>query len=444
MSPDQRAGLLAKALEAASDTKVLHMRRGALADLTQVFRSQFANASAIIIADPTTFEVAGKRTVDTLRAGGIDVMQPVLLTDADLHAEWKYVEQLDRALAHTEATPVSVGSGTINDLTKLAAHRAGRMYMAVPTAASMDGYTAFGASITRQGSKQTFSCPAPRAVVADLDVICTAPPEMTASGYADLMAKATAGADWILADALGVEPLDAFSWQLVQEPLHEWLADPSAIRAADPDAIGRLLEGLMMGGFAMQHHKTSRPASGAEHQFSHLWDMQHHTHDGHAPSHGFKVGIGTLAVARLYEALYEVNLETLDVAGTVAAFPSVEALEADIHTRLGTGDLAYKAVEETRAKYPSTAELEQQLTRLKSVWPELRNRLREHLPSSHDIAQRLAAAGAPTRPEEIGISTERLAESYFQALYIRRRFTVLDVAHRCGVLDSAVSKACAS
>ena len=35
----------------------------------------------------------------------------------------------------------------------------------------MDGYTAFGASITHQGSKQTFECPAPRAVVADLDVI---------------------------------------------------------------------------------------------------------------------------------------------------------------------------------------------------------------------------------------------------------------------------------
>ena len=72
----------------------------------------------------------------------------------------------------------------------------------------MDGYTAFGASITHEGSKQTFDCPAPRAVMADLEVIAAAPDGMNAWGYADLLAKITAGADWIVADELGVEPID--------------------------------------------------------------------------------------------------------------------------------------------------------------------------------------------------------------------------------------------
>ena len=53
----------------------------------------------------------------------------------------------------------------------------------------MDGYTAYGASITYRGSKQTFDCPAPKGVVADLDIIAAAPPAMNASGYADLIAK---------------------------------------------------------------------------------------------------------------------------------------------------------------------------------------------------------------------------------------------------------------
>jgi glycerol-1-phosphate dehydrogenase [NAD(P)+] len=43
--------------------------------------------------------------------------------------------------------------------------------MIAATAASMDGYTAFGAAITHDGFKQTFACPAPRAVVADLDIL---------------------------------------------------------------------------------------------------------------------------------------------------------------------------------------------------------------------------------------------------------------------------------
>ena len=47
--------------------------------------------------------------------------------------------------------------------------------MSVGTAASMDGYTAFGAAITKDGYKQTMTCPAPRAVLADLDVLTGRP-----------------------------------------------------------------------------------------------------------------------------------------------------------------------------------------------------------------------------------------------------------------------------
>ena len=142
---------------------------------------------------------------------------PFVYRDPALYAEIRFVRELEDALRAHDAIPIAVGSGTINDLVKLAAHRVGRPgYLCVATAASMDGYTAFGASITSEGAKQTFNCPAPRAVIADVDVIRRAPPELTASGYADLSAKITAGADWILADALGAEPIDARAWEIVQ------------------------------------------------------------------------------------------------------------------------------------------------------------------------------------------------------------------------------------
>ena len=103
--------------------------------------------------------------------------------------------------------------------------------MTVATAASMDGYTAYGASITRDGAKQTFSCPAPLALLADIDIIATAPTEMTASGYADLFAKVPAGADWIISDALGIEPIDNFSFGIVQDGLKLALSEPAEARA---------------------------------------------------------------------------------------------------------------------------------------------------------------------------------------------------------------------
>ncbi len=94
----------------------------------------------------------------------------------------------------------------------------------------MDGYTAYGASITYQGAKQTFSCPAPQAILADIEIIRQAPPLMTAAGYADLFAKVPAGADWILADALGIEPIDEKAWSIVQDGLKDALADPKGAR----------------------------------------------------------------------------------------------------------------------------------------------------------------------------------------------------------------------
>ena len=91
----------------------------------------------------------------------------------------------------------------------------------------MDGYTAFGASIEKDGLKQTLSCPAPKAVVGDLEILQNAPENMTASGYADLLGKVTSGADWLVADALEVEKIDPTGWSLVQDHLREWTGSPA-------------------------------------------------------------------------------------------------------------------------------------------------------------------------------------------------------------------------
>lgn len=164
--------------------------------------------------------------------------------------------------------------------------------MVVGTAASMDGYTAYGASITKDGNKQTFDCPAPLGMVLDPSISAAAPARMSASGYADLIAKIPAGADWMLSDAVGSEPMDDFAFGLVQDGLKEALSDPAGVHAGNVEKVEQLAEGLLLSGFAMQATQSSRPASGAEHQFSHLWDMEHLKYNGASVSHGFKVGIG--------------------------------------------------------------------------------------------------------------------------------------------------------
>src|SRR4029079_14549139 len=130
---------------------------------------------------------------------------------------------------------------------------------------------------------------------------------------------------------------------------------------------------------AMQAAKSSRPASGAEHQFRHLWDMQHHTHEGQPPSHGFKVGIGSLSSIALYEELLRQDWSQLDVTAITAKWPSLDRIREEITRRFDSEERRGVALREMQAKYPSRDELSRQLERLKQVWPALREQLTKQL-----------------------------------------------------------------
>ncbi len=426
---------VAEALASANETKALQIGSNILHRLPKLFGEQFGEKSAIVVCDATTWEVAGSTVQKQLISGGVSVEEPFVFDNPKPYAEFGNVLKLEEILNKSEAIPVVVGSGTLNDLTKLASSRTNRQYLCVATAASMDGYTAYGASITYQGAKQTFSCPAPQAVLADIEIIRNAPSLMTAAGYADLFAKVPAGADWILADALGVEAIDKKAWSIVQDGLKDALADPKGAKEGKEDAITPLVEGLMLGGFAMQWSKTSRPASGAEHQFSHLWNMEHHTHQGETPSHGFQVGVATLAVTRLYEKLLESPVEQLDVEACCKMWPEWEELEKNAVEMFQDTDFLETAITQSKDKYISKEGLAAQLEKLKVVWPELKEKLKNQLVPSDKLEESLQLVGAPVTSEQIGISKERMKSSFFRAWHIRSRFTVLDVAVRTGWLD---------
>jgi glycerol-1-phosphate dehydrogenase [NAD(P)+] len=432
---------LQDALRQARDTRRLCIGEGAIRDAPQLFKELFGESKYVLIADENTFAAAGHSVNDALRSSGQKCHDPLVFEATGLYAEYSFVERIQQAVAKSDVIPIAVGSGTINDLTKLASHLCGRQYLAVATAASMDGYTAFGASITRDGSKQTIDCPAPLGVVADLEVIAAAPEGLNASGYADLVAKCPAGADWILADELGIDPIDPANWDMVQSPLRYWTADPDGIQRGDQEAILRLTTSLMITGFAMQAACSSRPVSGAEHQFSHLWDMEHHTYQGAAPSHGFKVGIGTLASLALYEVIMATDVERLNIEAAVEAWPDAAVNEREIGTLFTTPELARKARLESGTKHIDREALREQLRLLQEKWPTIRKRLSQQLLPRAEVRNMLRSAGCPVEPEQIGISHGRLRESFRKAYHIRRRFTILDLVRRTGLWDIALEKA---
>ncbi len=433
---------LDSALRFATTTRCVRIGENLLDRTGALFRESFGpDQSAILVADRNTMQAAGTEILCRLRDEGLTSLEePFVLIESNLHAERKHCDRLRERFSHTEAIPIAVGSGTINDLVKLAAFESGRKYMIVATAASMDGYTAFGAPIESGGFKKTVFCDAPTVLLVDMDVIGRAPRPLAAAGYADLLAKVPAGADWILADLIGAEPIHSVAFDLVQDHLRDWVANPEGIAWNDPSALLHLLEGLITSGIAMQLAKTSRTASGAEHLFSHLWDNQGHTFRGEIPYHGFKVGIGTLATESLYERVLQLDSNDFrDSKRTILSKRRTwEQTERFIRRSFSGKEQTERVIEESRAKYVSDAEILRRLDVFAESWEDVKRRLRRQLLGPQAIRNRLQTAGAPSRPEDIGIDRTRYRESFALAQLIRSRYNILDFLLETGMWDRCV------
>ena len=142
--------------------------------------------------DVNTEAVAGARVARELGAD-------VLCLPADLHATEDAAAQVR---ARLRAGLVAVGSGTLTDIVRYAAHGAGCDFVSVPTAASMDGYASSVAALERDGVKLTLPARAPAAIFADPRIAAAAPIELTRAGIGDLLAKTTARVDWLAAHLL--------------------------------------------------------------------------------------------------------------------------------------------------------------------------------------------------------------------------------------------------
>ena len=157
-------------------------------------------------------------------------------------------------------------------------------------------------------------------------------------------------------------------------------------------------------------------------------------------SHGFKVGVGTVSIAALYERVLERDLARLDTHTLVRAWAPWEEVEQRVRSALAGTGLEQAAVEETRAKYIDANTLARRLGLLTEGWSDLRDRLRRQLMPTEQVRAQLSKAGCPTTPIEIGLSIERCRATYRRAQMIRRRYTILDLANEAGILDACVDE----
>ncbi len=425
--------LIAAAVARSASVAEVRIGAGVIGDVAAFYRRNVGDGAALLIADENTWAAAGAAVQTALLAGGIATQTLILPASPRPKPTVVLANQLRDVLARSGATAVAIGSGVINDVVKYAAFQLNQPYLCVATAASMDGYTSAGAPLSDMGFKKTIQCRPARAVLGDLDIIAAAPAVMTGWGYGDLAGKVPAGGDWMIADALGIEAIDDAAWPMVQDGLDGWLAQPDRVARGDAQAIAGLFTGLTLVGLAMERHGSSRPASGADHQIAHLWEMEDLLQNGNAVSHGACVAVGCAVVLALFDWLLDQDLRGLDLPA-----PDWAAKEAAIVAAFGAGEIATRAIEETRAKHLDPAAHAARLTLIAQVWPDLARRLRVRLVPSAVMQMRLRTAKAPATAAEIGVGRAHLRRTIAHALYLRSRYTVLDLLAETGLLRAAI------
>ena len=412
---------------AGLQTAAFLLGHGVLESMPELLKKYFPGRKAWLVADDNTWNAAGKRVFQYLSDAGMSPAEPWLFpADPRPHPDYAVSRKLAEIMPEN-SVPVAVGSGVINDLVKCAAGIRQVHYCCVATACSVDGYTSNGGAMTVDGTKKTVPCPAPYAICADVDVLEKAPAALFASGYADLLAKITGGADWIIADTLGFEPIREDIWQLIQVPLRKQIADPSD--------MGAVFSGLAASGYGMQMYHDSRPASGSEHMYSHIWEMEGLTCHGEEVSHGFKVGIGTLISTLLFEYVIRHDFEPLKQR---MKKPLTEAERRQEIQRL-TSRNCYGAgpAENAMKKYLAPEQTMERRNWIAARWTELQSRLQKQILPFDELRSMLRQANCPVSPAGIGLSREQFFHAVPTAQLIRVRYTILDLLYECGLLEDA-------
>ncbi|MDR2741276.1 MAG: sn-glycerol-1-phosphate dehydrogenase [Treponema sp.] len=451
---EQKKLSLEDCLKAATETKELLLGSDALEGIPRLLREHYDFAAACVIADENTDAVAGKKVRDILSAAGVPLAASLVFPGSPrLHADYRHIARICAHIAaqpgNGRMVPIAAGAGTVNDMVKRAASELNLPYLCVPAAASVDGYTSYGAALLSEGFKQTFPCPAPRTLAASTAVLREAPAYLSSSGFGDLAGKIIAGTDWIIAEkagalgAPGTEPIDPLAWNMTQTGLLDTLRLSADAARGNADALGVLFSALSVTGFAMQRLKSSRPVSGCEHLWSHIWEMEDLSVDGNPVTHGHKVAMGTLAAAAFTEALFAPASPPLPSRNW--KLPGRAEREAEVRAAFttatipgsGPGEAAVKTAMEKLAEEKRAGVLAEAL---RDNWKEIREKVLERLPPYNELRDLMDQGGCPVLPAEINLSRSEVIATARRAQMIRNRYTVLDMAWDLGVFEEVLAK----
>lgn len=409
---------------------------GVLARLPELVRRYNAK-KPFLLCDVNAWAAAGERVQGLLQAAGIPsslFIFPQKALEPDEGAVGGAVMHFDESCDLI----IGVGSGVINDLGKILSRISGRRYFIVGTAPSMDGYASANASMSRDGLKVSLDSRSADVIIGDTQILKNAPERMLSAGLGDMLAKYISIAEWRIAHLVTGEYYCQAVAQLVRDALNKCVDNAEGLLRREEAAVGAVFEGLVKSGVAMAYVEVSRPASGVEHYFSHVWDMRGLALGTPVELHGIQCAIGMMMAVRLYAYLKTCIPDAEKARAYVEAF-SYPAWQKQLRAFIGAGAETMIAQEAKEQKY-SVERHRNRLPKILENWGNILKILEEELPSVETASRLLKVLRISEQPAALGSDREGMCLTFQATKDIRDKYVLSRLAWDLGLMDEMLAE----
>lgn len=408
---------------------------GAAKKIVSVLK-EYNGTKVFVLDDINTHKAAGELVVSELEKAGF----PYTLYTINENRIEPDEKALGSIMLHYDAKcdiMLSVGSGVINDLGKIVTAAAKIPYVIFGTAPSMDGYASGTSSVVRDGLKVSVDSHCPDVVIGDLDVLCASPMKMIQSGLGDIIAKYISIAEWRISKIINGEYYCQYVADLVNAALNKCVENAEGIAKRDPVAVKSVMDAMVLSGVAANYAGVSRPVSGMEHYFSHVWDMRMVEFGTTADFHGIQCGIGTLDCLKVYEEIKKIKPDIEKAKNYVKNF-NYEEWKKELRKDLGKGAEQMILNEKKEKKFDVEAHAAR-IEKIAEHWDEIIAIINE-LPSYSELEKVFDTVGAPKTVEDIGVTRDEERMAFLITKDIRDKYIGSRLLWDLGELDSVCDK----
>ena len=396
------------------------------------FAAKYGAKRPFVLCDKNTYAAAGQAVCTLLEEAGVSYskyVSPQASLEPDEFAVGAAVMHYDPRCDLI----IGVGSGVINDIGKILSSLTGRKYIIVGTAPSMDGYASATSSMSLDNLKTSLPSRCADIIIGDIDILKNAPLHMLKSGLGDMLAKYISIAEWRIAHIITGEYYCAEVAQLIRSALKKCVDNAAGLLNREEAAIEAVFEGLVIGGIAMAYAGVSRPASGVEHYFSHVWDMRGLEFGTRVDLHGIQCAMATEKAAKLYDAVRKLRPDWEKASAYVQEF-DYEAWAQELKAFLGASADTMIALEAKEGKYRKDTH-KARFELIAENWDSILKILQEEIPPYEEILRIMNTIGISTDLTVLDIDSATARQTFRATKDIRDKYVLSRLAWDLGLLE---------